>query len=91
MNTFLKALLSKSHIIIVDNTNSQYWEYENYILATRLSPSYQLKIIELHCVDKKVCDRMNERNTHGVPNTSSQNMFKRWESHPEALLVEPHF
>ncbi len=62
--------------IIVDNTNTQPWEYENYIKLAKLF-DYEVEII--HITPKGLTDEeLAKRNTHGVPLESIKQMRSRW-------------
>ena len=62
--------------IIVDNTNTQPWEYENYIKLAKLF-DYEVEII--HITPKGLTnEELAKRNTHGVPLESIEQMRLRW-------------
>ena len=62
--------------IIVDNTNTQPWEYENYIKLAKLF-DYEVEII--HITPKGLTnEELAKRNTHGVPLESIEQMRSRW-------------
>lgn len=62
--------------IIVDNTNTQPWEYENYIKLAKLF-DYEVEII--HITPKGLTnEELAKRNTHGVPLQSIEQMRTRW-------------
>ena len=62
--------------IIVDNTNTQPWEYENYIKLAKLF-DYEVEII--HITPKGLTnEELAKRNTHGVPLESIEQMRIRW-------------
>ena len=61
--------------VIVDNTNSQKWEYENYTKAAE-DAGYEVEVVQVPHIDPK---HAAQRNTHGVPEESIRRMIARWE------------
>jgi predicted kinase len=70
--------------LVVDNTCSQKWEYENYILLASLA-GYDVVIIEMPCRGFLDVKRYNERGIHGVPMFAMEAMFERWEHDARAI------
>lgn len=64
-------------ICVIDNTNTQHWEYEKYVEAAKEN-GFMVQIIS---VDWKREDipLYAERNSHGVPEEAIQRMADRWE------------
>ena len=64
-------------ICVIDNTNTQHWEYEKYIEAAKEN-GFMVQIIS---VDWKREDipLYAERNSHGVPEEAIRRMADRWE------------
>ena len=64
-------------ICVIDNTNTQHWEYEKYVEAAKEN-GFMVQIIS---VDWKREDipLYAERNSHGVPLEAIQRMADRWE------------
>jgi len=64
-------------LCIIDNTNTQHWEYEKYVEAAK-DNGFMVQIIS---VDWKREDipLYAERNSHGVPEEAIQRMADRWE------------
>jgi predicted kinase len=75
----LEALSSNEALVIIDNTNSRYWEYEFYLALARVF-GYDSVVIDLF--DGGLTDEeLVARNIHGVPLVHIQRMRERWEQH----------
>jgi len=63
--------------VVIDNTNTQHWEYEGYVQAAK-DYNYMVQVIT---VDWKAEDipLYAERNSHGVPEEAIRRMADRWE------------
>lgn len=86
---FVQALENRTQRIVVDNTNSQYWEYRRYqALAQALG--WRVSILEMQCPSLEVLSLINSRNTHGVSPEISTRMWNRWEIDAESVLVKPY-
>lgn len=85
---FLDALAARTPLVVVDNTNSQRWEYAPYAAAARAC-GYAVRVVEITVRDAETLRRVNARNQHGVPLEAAQAMLARWEVDPEADCVEP--
>jgi predicted kinase len=74
---FLKAIRNNIPTIIVDNTNTQKWEYQYYLnLADQYD--YDVEIIDLF--DGGLSDEeLAKRNIHNVPKEAISRMRARWE------------
>eukprot|EP00644_Phytophthora_capsici_P017669 jgi/Phyca11/571513/estExt2_Genewise1.C_PHYCAscaffold_420300 len=66
------------HVVLVDNTSTQRWEYETYEHIATSSGSH-VHIVEMRCEDAFMAYRMGQRNSHGVPPDKVVSMFMRWE------------
>ncbi len=62
---------------IIDNTNTQHWEYEKYIQSAE-NNGFMVQIITIDW-DAKDIPLYAERNSHGVPEEAIQRMADRWE------------
>ncbi len=62
---------------IIDNTNTQHWEYEKYIQSAE-NNGFMVQIISIDW-DAKDIPLYAERNSHGVPEEAIQRMADRWE------------
>jgi NEDD4-binding protein 2 len=78
LNT-LKALRSGYPYIIVDNTNTQYWEMEPYIKMA-FDFGYDVSIVEPNNQDRFNVGLCAARNIHGVSREVIQKMNDRWET-----------
>ena len=88
MGQFLEALMMGHPIVVVDNTNTRRWEYENYERAARIA-GYDVEIIEIvpeTIAELKMCA---ERNTHGVPANAVAAMVMRFEPDTRAQKFRP--
>ncbi|KAJ0403490.1 hypothetical protein ATCC90586_007034 [Pythium insidiosum] len=80
----------RAKIVVVDNTNTQRWEYETYENAARQA-NCGVHILEMRCPDVPTCLRMAQRNSHGVPAVKVIAMFQRWEHDDRARVFSPQF
>jgi len=62
--------------VIVDNTNTQKWEYQNYVDAAEAA-GYEVEVVSVPHIDPKLAA---QRNTHGVPEDKVRQMIARWEA-----------
>ena len=62
---------------IIDNTNTQHWEYEKYIQSAE-NNGFMVQVISIDW-DAKDIPLYAERNSHGVPEEAIQRMADRWE------------
>ncbi|OWZ20777.1 hypothetical protein PHMEG_0004773 [Phytophthora megakarya] len=78
------------HVVLVDNTSTQKWEYEPYEDIAR-SHGSRVHIVEMKCSDALMAFRMGQRNSHGVPPDKVVSMFMRWEEDTRAHCFTPQF
>ncbi|KAG2783477.1 hypothetical protein PC116_g18101 [Phytophthora cactorum] len=78
------------HVVLVDNTSTQRWEYEPYEDIAR-SHGSRVHIMEMKCTDALMASRMGQRNSHGVPPDKVVSMFMRWEKDSRAHSFTPQF
>lgn len=82
MHNVLVALKSRTSVIIVDNTNSQTWEYASYVRAADLA-GYKVVMHEIHTRPQQLTVEelmtFAKRNVHGVPFSAIAAMAARWE------------
>jgi predicted kinase len=64
-------------ICVIDNTNTQHWEYANYVQAAKAN-DYIVQVITIDW-DAKDIPLYAERNSHGVPVEAIYRMAARWE------------
>ena len=62
---------------IIDNTNTQHWEYEKYIQSAH-NNDFMVQVISIDW-DAKDIPLYAERNSHGVPMDAIYRMAARWE------------
>lgn len=66
-------------IVIVDNTNSQRWEYMPYVSVAE-SLGYEVEIVEVWPWELPVnYATLARNNVHNVPESTIKAMHKRWE------------
>ena len=81
---FIEAISSsgsRPHCVVVDNTNTQRWEYANYVKLARLF-GYTVAIVEMECDCVSRAKEYAARNSHGVPEEGVLKMYERWEAEP---------
>jgi len=86
LTRFVNALSHGVKLVIVDNTNTQRWEYSNYVKIAKLAGA-AVRIEELACPSEQAALAANAHNVHGVPQHASLAMFKRWERDERAHVV----
>ena len=64
-------------LCIIDNTNTQHWEYEKYVEAAKEN-GFMVQIISIDWKQEDI-PLYAERNSHGVPEEAIQRMADRWE------------
>ena len=64
-------------ICIIDNTNTQHWEYEKYIQSAQ-NNGFMVQVISIDW-DAMDIPLYAERNSHGVPIEAIYRMAARWE------------
>ena len=72
------ALAANGGRVIVDNTNTQRWEYQYYLDQAALH-GYQIVVLSLKAQSAAEAQQFAERNTHGVPVDKVLAMHERWE------------
>lgn len=77
-SAFLRSLKAGIELVIVDNCNSQYWEYERYIEAAKLH-GYQVGIVVMPSLPVAELVRRTEENRHYVPEYAIRRIIERWE------------
>lgn len=87
MDKFLRGLMEKVPLIIVDNTNTERWEYGNYILAAHLA-DYDIEVQEIEITTIEQLKQCVERNVHGTPGTVVATQVLRWQNDNFAHLQE---
>tara|TARA_A100001388_G_scaffold269513_1_gene245913 strand:- start:5227 stop:5652 length:426 start_codon:yes stop_codon:yes gene_type:complete len=64
-------------LCIIDNTNTQHWEYEKYVEAAKEN-GFMVQIISIDWQQEDI-HLYAKRNSHGVPEEAIQRMADRWE------------
>ena len=77
MKRFKDGVVSNSAICIIDNTNTQHWEYEKYIQSAE-NNGFMVQIITIDWNAKDI-PLYAKRNSHGVPEEAIYRMAARWE------------
>ena len=88
INQFVDNLLTNRPIIVVDNTNSQFWEYALYKCLAKCF-GYKCSILELICPDEEVLKVYHKRNRHNVVYDVIVAMRNRWETDKSSFVVDP--
>jgi predicted kinase len=74
---FIHAVCYMSEpLVVVDNTNTNKWEYENYIFLT--AGVYDVTIVDIP-FDPDLAEVYCERTVHGVPLESMQRLIANYE------------
>jgi len=76
---FMESFKSPIHTIncIIDNTNTQSWEYEKYVEAAKEN-GFMVQVITVEW-DINDIPLYAKRNSHGVPEEAIYRMAERWE------------
>ena len=88
LSQFINALSSKKEVVVVDNTNSQLWEYQIYVyICEILGIKYQ--ILEVPCPNSTIAEMYRSRNVHNIDPPAMTKILDRWEEDDRAVLVPP--
>ena len=88
LSQFLNALSSEKEIVVVDNTNSQLWEYQIYVyLCEILGCNYQ--ILEVPCPTSTIAEMYRSRCIHNIDPPAMERILHRWEEDERAVLIPP--
>lgn len=71
------ALHTTPAICVIDNTNTQHWEYEGYVEAAKEN-GFMVQVISVDWKEEDI-PLYAERNSHGVPEDAIRRMAERWE------------
>ena len=85
---FLNAILEHKRLIIVDNTNSQLWEYQSFIYMCSLV-AIPCSVLEIPCLDVRMLEMYRSRCVHNLDHSASLSMYQRWQKDPQAVIVPP--
>ena len=78
MNQFLLALKGGEPEIVVDNTFTEQWEWENYAAVASIA-EYSVVLVEFHVLTVEQIKMCASRNTHGVPMSTISNMALKFQ------------
>lgn len=90
LRKYLEAIRSGVPEIIIDNTHTRFWEYENNIRIAELS-GYAWRVMEMEVPDLHTFKICVERNTHKVPIETMLSMWYRWEPDMGAERIKVKF
>ena len=80
-----RAISFDYQLIIVDNTNTTFWEVSAYV-EMALHANYVVQFVEPTTSWAMDLDELFKRNTHNVPYNSIYRMYKRWQTTKSILL-----
>lgn len=81
---FRKHVGDGTEIIVVDNTNTQFWEMAPY-MEFAIANDYIITIREPTTSWAKDIDECVKRNTHNVPRQAIEKMMNRWDTTEDVL------
>jgi predicted kinase len=85
LHLFIEAVINGEKVVVIDNTNTCIWEYENYIfLAEKLG--YQIQVIRIR-FEKSDIPVLEKRNIHNVPIFAIEQMFERFENDAREIIA----
>ena len=85
---FLEAICAKKKLVIIDNTNSQQWEYILYIYLCDVF-GIKCHLLEIPCPSQSISARFRGRNQHKLQAPAIAKMLQRWEEDSRAVIVPP--
>jgi predicted kinase len=74
----IDAMIARASLVVIDNTNSQKWEFMPYLTLAR-DYNYDVTQITVGQVNQDVVAQYHQRNKHGVPEETIRKMVERWE------------
>jgi len=74
----MQAMFNGVDIVIIDNTNTQKWEYAIYEEMAKIF-DYVVEYKTIGGLSNEDCERYAKRNTHGVPLEAIKRMAERFE------------
>ena len=86
MSKVLQAVLIGHECIVVDNTHTRYWEYENYVKLGKRH-GYKINILELVPETLEEMRLCAKRNVHNVPASVIAKQCMRFEYDDSALRL----
>lgn len=89
LQKFLKCVSNiEFKFVIVDNTNSQVWEYQIYSYLCEIL-HLDMHIVEIPCPTDFIAGKFQSRNAHNIDSTAVKNTVQRWENDDKAVRVSP--
>jgi hypothetical protein len=86
---FIKSIFRRIPRIYVVSTFEKLWQYEIYVYLAKLM-KYNVKIIELECINERYLRHFQQRSTRSVPLTRALRIFNEWEYDERAILQDPY-
>ena len=86
LEQFLLALARGCKLIVIDNTNTQLWEYRLYTYLCDVL-GYQCYILEIPCLSLSMADMYCNRNVHGLLTPAVTKMYQRWEEDSNRVIA----
>jgi predicted kinase len=83
MDNFKTAIADGRQLIVVDNTNTKQWEFDEYMYIAERE-GYLVEIIFIRCPP----DIAAKRNIHGVPEDKVFIMHKRFEAFEGEKIID---
>jgi predicted kinase len=85
---FLTSLANGARLVIIDNTNTQQWEYTIYTYICDIL-GYQYYILEIPCIGQLMCETYLHRNLHNIQLPAMNKMSQRWEENHRGVAAPP--
>lgn len=82
---FVQLVKDETNLIVLDNTNTQIWHFEDYVTYAR-AKGYEVHFVEMPQIS---AEEAFERNTHGVPLEAIRAMIAGFEPLPSSNVPEP--
>jgi len=80
----LNAIKNQVMDIVIDNTHSNMWEYQNYKTIGAMH-NYDVIVVQVGSVGEDEVNRFHARCQHAVPLSAIQSMQRRWQHDPDCL------
>ncbi len=87
LQKFLQSVSNKK-FVIVDNTNSQMWEYQIYKYLCNILHII-VYIVEIPCPTDFIGSKFRSRNLHSIDTIAIKSTMQRWEKDETAISVSP--
>ena len=89
LHQFLSSLANGVKLVIIDNTNTQLWEYRIYTHICDVL-GYPYHILEIPFLSSSnLAELYRSRNVHGIQPPAIVRMSHRWEEDDRRILVPP--